>query len=287
MKKHFSTILLIVIFLIGLSLLLYPSVSNYWNSIHQTRAISNYLDTLNGTDDSAYEELLKAASDYNTDLGKKNQVYEMTEEETERYLSQLDITGSGMMGYVVIPSIGVELPIYHGTAENVLQSSVGHLEWSSLPVGGAGTHSVLSGHRGLPSAKLLTDLDKLAVGDLFMLQILNETLTYEIDQILIVEPENTSALMIVPGQDLCTLFTCTPYGINTHRLLVRGHRMENLSDNDQLRLISDAIRIDPMVVTPLIAVPILLVLLVFLMIKTRKRKRNNATEKLKACDIEE
>lgn len=272
MKKHLSTILLIVIFLIGLSLLLYPSVSNYWNSLHQSRAISNYADTVAKADSNVYDTLFEAARTYNQKLAAKENVYQISESELAEYHSLLDITGTGMMGYVEIPSIAVSLPVYHGTSESVLQVAAGHLEWSSLPVGGAGTHCVLSGHRGLPSAKLFTNLDQLEVGDLFLLQVLNQTLTYEIDQILIVEPEDTAALTVVPGQDYCTLFTCTPYGINTHRLLLRGHRVENLPDAKQVRVTADAIRIEPLLVTPMIAAPILLALLILLMVRTRKRK---------------
>lgn len=274
MKKHISTILLLLVFLIGLSLLLYPSVSNYWNSLHQSRAISNYSDTLAKTDSATYEKLWQAAVEYNALLREKPNVFRISAEEQEKYYSILDITGTGMMGYVEIPTIGVSLPIYHGTSEPVLQVATGHLEWSSLPIGGEGTHTVLSGHRGLPSAKLFTNLDKLAVGDLFMMQILNETLTYEVDRILIVDPDDMSALTLTAGADYCTLVTCTPYGINTHRLLVRGHRVENQPEAKQIRVTADAIRIEPLLVTPMIAVPILLALLILLMVKTRKKKED-------------
>lgn len=273
MKKHISTILLVIVFIIGLSLLLYPSLSNYWNSLHQTRAISNYLDEVEKMDKEIYEKLLQNAKDYNTALNNKLLTFELTDEELSEYNSLLNILGTGMMGYIEIQSIGVSLPIYHGTADSILQVAAGHLQWSSLPVGGVGTHAVLSGHRGLPSAKLFTDLNKLESGDLFVLQVLNETLTYEVDQILIVEPEDTSALLPVAGQDYCTLVTCTPYGINTHRLLVRGHRVENQPGVGQVRVTADAIRIDSLVVTPIIAVPILLALWVVIIVKTRKKKQ--------------
>lgn len=270
MKKHISTVILVLVFFIGLSLLLYPSISDYWNSLHQSRAISNYLEAVEKTDSEIFESLLQEAADYNTAMQKELQTYKLTEEELNEYNLLLDITGTGMMGYVVIPSIDVSLPIYHGTSEQVMQVAAGHLEWSSLPVGGEGTHAVLSGHRGLPSAKLFTNLDKLEIGDYFLLQILNETLTYEVDQIVIVEPEETSDLMIVSGEDYCTLFTCTPYGINTHRLLVRGHRVEN---RQETRLIADAVKIDSLIVTPIVAFPILLALSVLLVIRTRKKKQ--------------
>lgn len=279
MRKHLSTILLIVIFLIGLSLLLYPSVSNYWNDLHQTRAIVAYSDALEKLSESTYQAARQAAVDYNDALRAKLFAYEITQEEREEYNSLLDIMGTGMMGYVEIPTLDVSLPIYHGTSESVLQTAVGHLEWSSLPVGGPGTHAVLSGHRGLPSAKLFTDLDKLEVGDLFMLQVLHETLTYEVDQILIVEPQQTAALMIEPDQDYCTLFTCTPYGINTHRLLIRGHRVANQEEAEQVRITADAIRVEALVVTPVIAAPILLGLLVLVLVKTRKKKSKGKKER--------
>ena len=176
------------------------------------------------------------------------------------------------MGYIEIPEIDVSLPIYHGTEDPVLQVAIGHLEWTSLPVGGESTHCVLSGHRGLPSAKLFTDLDRLVVGDRFRLGVLDQVLTYEVDQILIVEPQDTEALLIEEGKDLCTLVTCTPYSINTHRLLVRGHRVETEKDAKNVRVTSDAIQIEPYLVAPVVAAPILLVLLLGLLIPRRRKK---------------
>ncbi|MCM1544992.1 MAG: class C sortase [Ruminococcus sp.] len=187
------------------------------------------------------------------------------------YESMLNVGGNGIMGYVEIPTIDVSLPIYHGTAESVLQIAVGHLEWTSLPVGGEGTHCVISGHRGLPSAKLFTNLDKLGNGDLFMLTVLNETLTYEVNQILIVKPDEVEELEIEKGKDYCTLVTCTPYGINTHRLLVRGHRIKTPSDI-KINVSADAQTIDTLIITPIVAAPMLLVLLVYLLVKYRKKK---------------
>lgn len=217
--------------------------------------------------------ILKKAEEYNEKLAKSLNAYDMSDEEIAEYKTMLDVTGTGMMGYIEIPSINVSLPIYHGTGEAVLQVAAGHLEWSSLPIGGANTHAVLSGHRGLPSSKLFTDLDKLKDGDLFIIRILNETLTYEVDQILIVEPEDISDLIIESGEDYCTLFTCTPYGINTHRLLVRGHRVENQPDARFVRVTADAIQIDTLIVTPIIAAPILFMLFIFMMTKTRGKKK--------------
>lgn len=273
MKKHLTNILLVIIFLIGLSLLLYPTLSDYWNSFHQSRAIASYAESVAQLDDKQYDEILESAKEYNSSLIQRAGILSLSEEELEEYNRQLNVGGDGIMGYIEIPSIDVHLPIYHGTEDTVLQVAVGHIEGSSLPVGGVGTHAVLSGHRGLPSAKLFTDLDELVVGDTFIFRILDETLTYEVDQILIVEPQEIEALMIDPEKDLCTLVTCTPYGINSHRLLVRGHRVENEEEAQELRVTADAMRIEPIVVAPLLAVPILLALFLWIMVKSRKPKK--------------
>ena len=196
----------------------------------------------------------------------------LSEEEKEAYDALLDISGTGVMGYIEIPTVNISLPVYHGTEDAVLQIAVGHLEWSSLPVGGESTHCVLSGHRGLPSAKLFTNLDKLVAGDKFIMRVLDEVLTYEVDQILIVEPTDVSTLIIEAGKDLCTLVTCTPYGINSHRLLVRGHRIENQDEAKAIRVTSDAIQIEPLIVAPAVALPMLLVLLVILLVSGGKTK---------------
>ena len=190
----------------------------------------------------------------------------------------LDVSGVGAMGYIEIPSIKCSVPIYHGTSDAVLQIAIGHLEWTSLPVGGESTHCVLSGHRGLPSAKLFTDLDKVMVGDVFVLRILDEILTYEVDQILIVNPDETQSLLIEDGKNLCTLVTCTPYGINTHRLLVRGHRIENIESAKTIRITADASQIEPMLIAPIVAAPILLVLLIVLLIPKKNKRRNEDRE---------
>lgn len=271
-KSTLSTAILILIFLVGLSLLLYPSVSDYWNSLHQSRAIAQYAEQVADLDHELYEQLWSDAQNYNRTLPDKADRYEMTDEEREEYESLLNISGNGIIGYIEIPLIGCNLPIYHGTEESVLQIAVGHIEGTSLPVGGEGTHCVLSGHRGLPSARLFTDLDKLGEGDSFMLRILDEVLTYEVDQILIVEPYEMDALSIAKDRDYCTLVTCTPYGINTHRLLVRGHRIENQEEVKTVRVTADAIQIDPMLVAPLLAVPMLLLVLIILLVTTRRRK---------------
>lgn len=265
------TLLLILILLAGVSLLLYPTVSDYWNSFHQSRAIASYEEQVANIDDAQYEELWDAARDYNQSLLHRPNDFLLSDEQQEIYKSLLDIGGNGIMGYIEIPVIDVMLPIYHGTKESVLQIAVGHLDWTSLPVGGAGSHCVLSGHRGLPSARLFTDLDKLKVGDVFMLHVLNEILTYKIDQILIVEPQDTDPLLIEPGKDLCTMITCTPYGINSHRMLVRGHRIESQEEPKDIRITADAVRIEPLMVAPIVAVPILLVLLIILLLPKQKK----------------
>ena len=265
------TLLLILILLAGMSLLLYPTVSDYWNSFHQSRAIASYAEQVANIDDAQYEELWDAAWDYNQSLLHRPNDFLLSDEQQEIYKSLLDFGGNGIMGYIEIPMIDVMLPIYHGTKESVLQIAVGHLDWTSLPVGGAGSHCVLSGHRGLPSARLFTDLDKLKVGDVFMLHVLNEILTYEIDQILIVEPQDTDPLLIEPGKDLCTMITCTPYGINSHRMLVRGHRIESQEEPKDIRITADAVRIEPLMVAPIVAVPILLVLLIILLLPKQKK----------------
>ena len=274
MKKktnHLTTIILIVILLAGLALLLYPSVADYWNSFRQSQVISNYADEISSMDDEKYNALIEAARAYNeTLLGRRNS-YLLTEKQQIEYDQLLNVSGIGAMGYIEIPAINCSLPIYHGTSDAVLQIAVGHLEWTSLPVGGESSHCVLSGHRGLPSAKLFTDLDKVMVGDLFVLRILNEILTYEVDQILIVNPDETQSLLIEEGQDLCTLVTCTPYGINTHRLLVRGHRVENVEAAKKIRVTSDAMQIEPLLIAPIVAMPILLILLVALLLPKKPK----------------
>lgn len=271
-KKRGSNLVLILIFIIGLSLLLYPSFADYWNSFTQSKAIASYNEQIASIDDETYQQIWSDATAYNASLlGRANQ-YLLSDEQQAQYEALLDISGIGVMGYIEIPSINVSLPIYHGTSEGVLQVAVGHLEWTSLPVGGESSHCVLSGHRGLPSARLFTDLDKMQVGDYFMLHILDETLTYEVDQIRIVDPNDTSELQIVEGKDYVTLVTCTPYGINTHRLLVRGIRVENLEEEATVRVTSDAVIIDKLLVAPFVLAPILLVLLIAMLISSRKKK---------------
>ena len=273
-KQTLSTLLLVLVFLVGLSLLLYPTVSDYWNSLHQSRAIASYAEQVATLDNAAYDTLWAEARAYNDTLRTKTDRFTLTDEELAEYNATLNVPGTNVIGYIEIPKIDCYLPIYHGTDEATLQVGVGHLEGSSLPVGGAGTHCVLSGHRGLPSAKLFTDLDQLAEGDTFVLYVLDETLTYEVDQIRIVEPQEVDELAIEDGQDYCTLVTCTPYGINTHRLLVRGHRVENAETGQAAaRVSADAMQVDTAAVAPLVAVPLLLLLLFGLLFKTRRHRR--------------
>ncbi len=273
MKKHGMTILLFLILVIGLSLLLYPTFSDYWNSRVQSKVIVDYNQQISDIDEDKYEELWEDALEYNASLLSRTNPYILTEEQTAQYDSLLDVAGTGVMAFISIPNIDVELPIYHSTREEVLQVAVGHIEWSSLPVGGESSHCVVSGHRGLPSAKLFTDIDELEIGDVFMLHTMGETLTYQVDQILIVEPHDTKALMIEEGKDLCTLVTCTPYGVNTHRLLVRGHRVETPEEVRVLRVTADAVLIEPQIVAPVVAAPILILLFLGVLIVPKRRSR--------------
>jgi len=269
-RKDNTGKILTVIFFIGLSLLLYPTVSNRWNSFHQSQAVSAYSEKADSLDEDKYADIWNAAEEYNASLwGKDNGFYLPKSQKTE-YESLLNLSGNGIMGYIDIPSINCVLPIYHGSDEAVLQVGAGHLEWSSLPVGGESSHCVLSGHRGLPSARLFTDLDKLSEGDRFVLKILNETLTYEVDRILIVEPEETDPLLIEEGKDYCTLVTCTPYGINTHRLLVRAHRTEN---ENIINITADAVQAEPMITMVIAEAIILLVLLAVILISDMLKRR--------------
>lgn len=290
MKDKLKTSFLILIFFAGLSLLLYPTVSQYWNSLHQSRVISNYTDQIAQMDSEEFQEIREAAILYNEKLRKNP--YDI---DLEEYFSQLDPAGDGTMGYVEIPCINTILPIVHSTEDSVLSNSVGHLEWSSLPVGGPGTHAVLSGHRGLPTAELLTNIDHMELGDVFSLYILGEELQYMVDQIVVVEPENSSDLQIVRGKDYCTLLTCTPYGINSHRLLVRGIRLGTDVENIALHVKKDGEEISPLrlmagiLLVLMTATFLLLALGIHISIQQKqkrlrrraKRRRKNRLERLK------
>ncbi|HJD13999.1 MAG TPA: class C sortase [Candidatus Ruminococcus avistercoris] len=270
-----STIILILVFLVGLSLLLYPTVSNYWNALHQSQAIVEYSQEVEKMDQELYEKLWSEAIQYNKTLTNHPNRFEMTEEEKQEYDKLLNVSGNGIMGYIEIPAIDCFLPIYHGTNEAVLQTSIGHLEGSSLPTGGAGTHCVVSGHRGLPSARLFTDLDKLKEGDRFVLKVLDRTLTYEVDQILTVDPYDLEALAIDPQQDYCTLVTCTPYGINTHRLLVRGRRVEDIAQTQETQAVREKEPVKPAVLISLAAGLAVIIWIIVLLVKARRKNRRN------------
>ena len=271
MKKNRSNIILILIFLVGLSVMLYPTVSDYINQKNQSRAVASYSEEVENLSDVDYQAYFDAADDYNRRLTETPDAF-YRPEEVSGYTDTLDVSGTGIMGYITISKIGVELPVYHGTSDGVLQVAAGHLEGSSLPVGGAGTHAVISAHRGLPSAKLFTNLDELEVGDTFTITVLDRVLTYEVDQISIVLPTETDNLKVVDGKDYVTLMTCTPYGINSHRLLVRGRRIETPDKLKHIRVTADAVKIEPIITAPIMALPLLLVLLLWLLFSNRKRK---------------
>lgn len=270
MKRRFSNIILVLIFLVGLSILLYPTVSNYINQKNQSRVVAAYNETVSNMTEEDYSSYFEKAHAYNEALSATTDGF-YNADTVGDYENTLNL-GSGIMGYITIKKLGVELPIYHGTDDEVLEIAAGHLEGSSFPVGGESTHAVISAHRGLPSAKLFTDLDKMEVGDTFTITVLNEVLTYEVDNISIVLPTEVDQLQIEEGKDLCTLMTCTPYGINTHRLLVRGHRVDTV-ETTNIHVTAEAFRIDSFIVASVIAVPMLLILLIWMLVRTRKKKK--------------
>ena len=280
MKKHKTVIFLTLGFLIGICILLYPAFSDYWNSMTQSRAIVDYESVLENLEPEDYTAIFDEAHAYNKAL------YETTfpllnYHLVPGYYEALHVTENDMIGYLKIDRIGVELPIYHGTSSDVLNRGVGHLEGSSLPVGGENTHSVLSAHRGLPSAKLFTDLDRLEKGDTFQIIVLDQILTYQVDFIKVIVPTDVSDLQIIEGGDYCTLFTCTPYGINTHRLLVRGVRIETIAEKPVIYVSNEAFQIEPLLVTPAVAAPMLLVLLIHLLVKYREPPKNTQQQQKK------
>lgn len=272
-KKHISTIIIALIFLAGLGFLLYPTVSNLWNRAHQSRAIATYTKQVEKLDDSQNKEMLKAARKYNKSLLKKSDHWKLSKKGKKKYESLLDVSGTGIMGYIEIPKIDCSLPIYHGTDEGALQIAIGHLEGSSLPVGGKSTHCVLSGHRGLPSARLFTDLDQMEEGDIFVLNVLGRKLAYEVDQIKVVLPDEMSDLEIVQGKDLCTLVTCTPYGINTHRLLVRGHRTKYIEET-VVRVQKEAEKKETGIWLLAGGGAVFLIIIIIVVVKRRRKRRN-------------
>ena len=270
-KRDYSNILLVLIFFIGLSVLLYPTISDYWNSKVQSRAIVDYEAMLQSMTPEDYSDVFAAADSYNQQMRQVSFPL-MYYDQVPGYDDILNVTGNGIIGYVTIDKIRVGLPIYHGTSEAVMNVAAGHVQGSSLPVGGESTHAVLSAHRGLPSARLFTDLDKLEVGDVFTITVLDRLLTYQIDQILIVKPNEVEELYVKEGEDHCTLVTCTPYGINTHRMLVRGTRVDTPEQKKNIYVTTDAYRIDSLILTPIVAAPMLLVLLVVLLVRHPKKK---------------
>ena len=271
MKKHLSTILLVIVLLAGLSLLLYPTVANFVNSRNQSRAVAVYREKIE-KEKVSYDAHWQAAREYNERLRAKGSMVQMTDEEMQEYNSLLNLGGNGIMGTIEIPKINVKMPLYHGTSEGVLQVAIGHIENTSLPTGGAGTHCAVSGHRGLPSARLFTDLDQMVVGDRFMLHVLDETLTYEVDQILVVLPHETQALAIDPQQDYCTMVTCTPYGINSHRMLVRGHRVETAVEKPEIVITAEAEQIDEKIVIKWLAIPVAVLIFLSLLLPAKKKR---------------
>ena len=287
-KSHrASNLILVLILLVGAGIAGYPAFSEYWNSMHQSRAIMGYAERVAEMSNEEYEAVWDAALDYNRRLANNPNPFAMSDEDMDDYEKQLNVDGTGNMGFISIPKINVDLPVYHGTSDAVLQTSIGHIDGTSLPAGSVhpnpdafdeveyASHSVLSGHRGLPSAKLFSELDAMEIGDVFYLTIMDQTLTYQVDDITVIVPEDSSKLVLFPGKDYCTLMTCTPYGINTHRLLVRGVRVENDKELLDVRVTADALKIDPLYVVPFIAGPVLLIMVLWVAIFAggHKKKR--------------
>ncbi|MCQ2468599.1 MAG: class C sortase [Ruminococcus sp.] len=284
-KKSAANIILVITLLIGIGLLLYPSISEYINSKNQSKVIESYNDAIENISEEKMKDVIAEAHRYNEKLAATKDAF-YKPYLVDGYYSALDVDGTGVMGYVSIDKIKVELPIYHTVDENVLQIAAGHLPGSSLPVGGESTHAVISGHRGLPSAKLFSDLDKLEIGDTFRITVLNEIYTYQVDKITTVRPNEVEELQIKNGKDYCTLFTCTPYGINTHRLLVRGERIANIEEK-KVYVANDAFYISPFIVTPIVAAPMLLVLLIVMLVNganAKKRRERNQIKRILAND---
>ena len=288
-KSHrVSNLVLVLILLVGAAIMAYPSFSEYWNSLHQSRAIMGYAQRVAELTNEEYETIWSSALNYNERLPDLPNRWLVEHDENLKadYETQLNADGTGNMGFITIPKINVNLPVYHGTSDSVLQTSIGHIAGTSLPAGSThsdeedfltpdfASHCVLSGHRGLPSARLFSDLDTMEVGDIFYLTILDQTLTYEVDKITVILPEEMEELEFVPGKDLCTLMTCTPYGINTHRLLVRGSRIENEKKKLNVRITADGLRIDPLYVAPFIAVPVLVLMVLWVLVMTSGIRKN-------------
>lgn len=270
-KENFATAILISLLLVGLSLVLYPTVSDYWNSFHQSKAVASYLQDVEDMEESKKDSLREEARVYNEKLPQNvTPSLQVSGYDKTFYNKTFKVSKSGIMAYIEIPKLNTTLPIYHGTDETVLQVAIGHIPGTSFPIGGKGSHAVVSGHRGLPSARLFTDIDHLVEGDIFLIQVLDETLTYQVDQILTVLPQEVSALRIDPNQDYVTLITCTPYGINTHRLLVRGHRVANLKGD--VRVVSEASQVEVLLIAPFIAILIFVVILLVVVVYRKWRQ---------------
>ena len=285
-KSHrVSNAILVLILLAGVAIAGYPAFSEYWNSMHQSRAIMGYAERVAELSNDEYLSVWEDALDYNRRLSQDPNPWAMTDEDVDDYERQLNVDGTGNMGFIFIPKIDVNLPVYHGTSDAVLQTSIGHIDGTSLPAGSVhpdpddfekvdfASHSILSGHRGLPSAKLFSDLDAMELGDVFYLTVLDQTLTYMVDKITVIVPEDSSELGLFPGKDYCTLMTCTPYGINTHRLLVRGVRVENDKELVDVRVTADALKIDPLYVVPFIAGPVLLLMILWVVLFAGRKKK--------------
>lgn len=275
MKKRLPLILIILVFIVGLGVLIYPVLSEFINARNHSSAVAGYSDAVNKLSEIDYQQLLDQAQQYNEDLSANQYRYDNTEEANLAYESNLRLSNSDVMGYIEIPKIDVKLPFYHGTDQAVLQVGVGHLQGSSLPVGGISSHAVLSGHRGLPSAKLFTNLDQIELGDTFTIYTLNMMLTYQVDQIEVVEPEEAEGLNIVPGGDYITLVTCTPYGVNTHRLLVRGVRIANpvVPETETIVPVSNNRYYDNYLLAILLAALIVLIIILGFLLRRRPRQK--------------
>ena len=286
-KSHrVSNTILVLILLAGVAIAGYPMFSEYWNSMHQSRAIMGYAERVAELSNDEYVSVWEDALEYNRRLSSDPNPWAMTDEDIDEYERQLNVDGTGNMGFISIPKIDVNLPVYHGTSDAVLQTSIGHIDGTSLPAGSIhpdpdqyykvefAYHSVLSGHRGLPSAKLFSDQDAMEEGDVFYLTILDQTLTYQVDKITVIVPEDSSELALFPGKDYCTLMTCTPYGINTHRLLVRGVRVENDKELLDVRVTADALKIEPLYVVPFIAGPVLLLMILWVVLFAGRKKKS-------------
>ena len=270
-KENFATAILISLLLVGLFLVLYPTVSDYWNSFHQSKAVASYLQDVEDMEESKKDSLREEARVYNEKLPQNvTPSLQVSGYDKTFYNETFKVSKSGIMAYIEIPKLNTTLPIYHGTDETVLQVAIGHIPGTSFPIGGKGSHAVVSGHRGLPSARLFTDIDHLVEGDIFLIQVLDETLTYQVDQILTVLPQEVSALRVDPDQDYVTLTTCTPYGINTHRLLVRGHRVANLKGD--VRVVSEASQVEVLLIAPFIAILIFVVILLVIVVYRKWRQ---------------